>query len=144
MWNKLGQTEIIHDNLNPEWVQKINVEFHFEQNEKYKVQVFDSDDDKSKNLASHDFIGEYILTLHEVVTCRDQSLTKPLTNPSKANPGTITITAEEKAATQNTRIVMFNPVATLKDNGGLNFFIIYRQVTLGKYTPIFKSEVKRA
>ena len=50
MWQKLGQTEIIHDNLNPEFVQKVATEFHFEQNDKYKAQVFDSDDDNSKNL----------------------------------------------------------------------------------------------
>ena len=144
MWNKLGQTEIIHDNLNPEFVQKINVDFHFEQNEKYKVQVYDSDDDKSKNLASHDFIGEYIFTLHEVVTGRDQTMTKPLTNKDRKNPGNIIVTAEEKAASQNTQIIMFNPVGQLKNNGGLCFFIIYRQISLGKFTPVFKSEVKRA
>ena len=40
--------------------------------------------------------------------------------------------------------MLFNPVAQLKDNGGLCFFIIYRQISLGKFTPIFKSEVKRA
>jgi len=49
-WVKLGQTEIIHDNLSPQWVTKIMAEFHFEQNDRYKVEVYDSDDDKSKNL----------------------------------------------------------------------------------------------
>lgn len=58
MWQKLGQTEIIHDNLNPEFVRKIMVDFHFEQQEKYKVEVYDSDNDQSKNLAEHDFIGK--------------------------------------------------------------------------------------
>ena len=74
MWQKLGQTEIIHDNLNPEWVQKIQAEFHFEQNDKYKVEVYDSDDDKAKNLSAHDFIGALEFTLHEVVTGRDQQM----------------------------------------------------------------------
>ena len=30
VWQKLGQTEIIHDNLNPKWVTKIRLDFHFE------------------------------------------------------------------------------------------------------------------
>ena len=33
------------------------VDFHFEQQEVFKVEVYDSDDDKAKNLAAHDFIG---------------------------------------------------------------------------------------
>jgi hypothetical protein len=30
VWTKLGQTEIIHDNLNPNWVKTIACEYHFE------------------------------------------------------------------------------------------------------------------
>ena len=44
-WKEIGKTEVIHDNLNPEWVKKILVDFHFEQTEKFKVEVYDSDDD---------------------------------------------------------------------------------------------------
>lgn len=33
IWQKLGQTEVIHDNLNPAWVKKWAVDFHFEQSE---------------------------------------------------------------------------------------------------------------
>lgn len=37
MWQKIGQTEVIDDNLNPEWVTKISVDYHFEQQERFKV-----------------------------------------------------------------------------------------------------------
>ena len=37
---------------------------------------------------------------------------------------------------------MFNPVATLPESN-LCFFIIYRNLAPGKYTPIYKSEIKR-
>ena len=57
MWQQIGKTEIIHDNLNPEFVTKTMVDFHFEQQEVFKVEVYDSDDDKAKNLNAHDFIG---------------------------------------------------------------------------------------
>ena len=30
-WIKLGGTEVIHDNLNPKFVQKVQADYHFEQ-----------------------------------------------------------------------------------------------------------------
>ena len=63
---------MIDDNLNPEWVTKILVDYHFEQQEKFKICVYDSDDNKNlQNLQLHDFIGELEFALHEVVTSRD-------------------------------------------------------------------------
>lgn len=51
-WVVKGVTELIHDTLNPEFVKKIMVEFHFERTEIFKVDVFDSDNDANyaKNL----------------------------------------------------------------------------------------------
>ena len=51
--------------------------------------------------------------MHEVVTARDQIMTKPLINQKRGagKNGNIVISAEEQAATANTEIVMFNPVA---------------------------------
>jgi len=146
VWQRIGQTEVIHDNLNPRWVQKITVDYHFEQQERFKVQVFDSDDDKNlQSLPSHDFIGEIEFQLHEIVTTRDQSLTKPLFNAQRAKPGIIHITAEELAATANTEHVMFMPEATgLKDMSGQLFFIIYKNLGPGQFTPVYKSETKSA
>ena len=96
VWNRIGQTEVIHDNLNPEWVTKVTVDFHFEQQERFKIQVFDSDDDRNlQNLQNHDFIGELEFTLHEVVTTRAQCLEKPLINAKHAKPGRVKIHGEE-------------------------------------------------
>lgn len=82
--------------------------------------------------------------MHEVVTSRDQILTKPLVNEKRgANKnGNIIISAEEQSATANTEIVLFKPVATLPESS-LCFFIIYRNIAPGKYTPVYKSEIKR-
>jgi len=82
LWQKLGTTEVIHDTLNPQFVKKILVDFHFEQSEVYKVEVYDSDDDsqQTQDLSKHDFIGSLTFQLHEVVTGRDQIMTKWLEN----------------------------------------------------------------
>lgn len=133
MWHKLGQTEVIHDNLNPQWVTKMNVEYHFEQSERFKLEVYDIDDDKQPtNLAAQDFCGALEFQLHEVVTCIDQRMTKPLVNPKLSNlKGQVSVTAEEITATSNSEIVIFNPQAQLSEASGLYFFIIYKCISPG-------------
>lgn len=145
IWQKLGQTEIIHDTLNPKWVTKIMVDFHFEQSEKFKVAVYDSDDDPkhARDLTAHDFIGDFEFSLHQVVTARDQTLTKAMVNKQISKPGRIVIIAEEVSATSNSEIVIFNPEMRQLNSSGLCFFIIYRFIAPGKFTPIYKSEIKR-
>ena len=48
-WQKIGQTEVIHDNLSPVFVTKILVTYNFEQNNLYKIEVYDIDDEKNIN-----------------------------------------------------------------------------------------------
>ena len=79
MWNKLGQTEVIMDNLNPAWVKSFDVQYHFEKREYYKVVVYDVEDfNNPNNYASHDLLGSTEFALHEVVTARDQTLSRML------------------------------------------------------------------
>lgn len=40
-WIPVGKTEVLKNNLNPEWVTKLTVEFKFERREQYKVDVYD-------------------------------------------------------------------------------------------------------
>lgn len=46
VWVKIGQTETIHDTLNPNFVTKITVDYYFEQQERFKVEIYDIDNDK--------------------------------------------------------------------------------------------------
>ena len=69
-------------------MQKILVEYHFEQQERFKVEIYDADDDKNlNNLANQEYGGGLEFQLHEVVTCIDQTFKKALPNhkmPTKA------------------------------------------------------------
>ena len=69
-------------------------------------------------------------------------MTKPLVNPKIAKAGNVVISAEEQAASANSNLVLFTPQANLK-NSNLCFFIIYRNLSPGKFVPVFKSEIKR-
>ena len=98
-WQRMGSTEVIMDNLNPAWVKSFDVQYHFERREMYKVEVYDIDDNKNlNNLNGHDLAGSLEFSVHEVVTCRDQTLIKPLVFESRAEgtSGNIKITGEER------------------------------------------------
>jgi len=83
-WQKLGMTEVIMDNLSPTWVKSFDVQYHFERREQYKVEVYDVDDENNlNNFAGHDFVGSLEFSVHEVVTCRDQTLERPLENQAR-------------------------------------------------------------
>ena len=81
--------------------------------------------------------------MHEVVTGRDQQLTKPLSNPNIAKPGRIVIQADEVTANANGEMVCFNPEIRGLSSSSVCFFILYRFLAPGKYTPIYKSEIKK-
>ena len=96
-WKKVGNTEIIHDNLNPEFVTKVIVDWHFEEPEMFKAEVYDSDVDKVyiSNLGSHDFLGALEFWIHDVVTSEDQAYARPLVkeNVAEGAAGRIFISA---------------------------------------------------
>lgn len=65
----MGKTEVIMDNLDPKFIRAFVVEYHFEERQKFKIEVYDVDDfDKNAPLTNHDFVGELEFMLHEVVT----------------------------------------------------------------------------
>jgi hypothetical protein len=43
-WHKIGNTEVIHDCLDPKWVRSFDVQYHFEKKDFFKVVVYDIDD----------------------------------------------------------------------------------------------------
>ena len=46
-WLCHGQTEVIMDNLDPEWVKAFDVPYKFEEQQLFKVIVYDIDDFKN-------------------------------------------------------------------------------------------------
>ena len=72
MWTLLGMTEVIMDNLDPEWVKCFDVPYKFEEQQQFKVVVYDIDDfDSLRSFEKHTLVGELEFTLHEVVTAKD-------------------------------------------------------------------------
>lgn len=65
-FREFGRTETIRDNLNPDFVHKFVVEYHFEEMQNLRFEIYDIDS-SSPNLKDHDFIGRMDCTLGEIV-----------------------------------------------------------------------------
>lgn len=76
MKHKIGRTECIYDNLDPNFVTSFTVEYFFEETQTFLIEAYDMDDDKQpENIKAQEFIGSFEFQLHQVVTSKDQTLT---------------------------------------------------------------------
>ncbi|VDI32199.1 Hypothetical predicted protein [Mytilus galloprovincialis] len=91
-YRELGRTEIIWNNLNPDFVKKFVMHYYFEQSQKLKFEIYDVDS-KSADLSKHDFLGRMECTLGEIVAAGTR-YTRRLLGPKK-NSGTIIVGVEE-------------------------------------------------
>lgn len=41
---RIGQTEVVADNLNPSFVTTVNIDYFFEQQQNIKLDIYDADD----------------------------------------------------------------------------------------------------
>lgn len=46
LWIMVGQTEVIHDNLNPKFVSKFSLEYEFHKKDIFRADMYDIDDDE--------------------------------------------------------------------------------------------------
>ena len=84
-------TEVVSDNLSPDWIKSIDVDYMFEEQQKFLVEIHGVDhinsriwlDDPNKfiKITEDKFIGSYQFTLGKVVSSRGQGLTGNLTGP---------------------------------------------------------------
>ena len=60
---------MIPDNLNPVFVTALEVDFYFEENQNFMVEVYDADDHNDfMNLEKQELVGQFEFTLHKIVT----------------------------------------------------------------------------
>ncbi|XP_058752933.1 protein BONZAI 3-like [Vicia villosa] len=151
---ELGRTEVIMNSLNPEWIEKINIAFHFEIVQPLVFHVYDIDTTyhgvptKTLKLNEQEFLGEATCTLSEIVTKPSKSLTLKLQSKSEnhgqRNQGAITIHAEETVAAKSAVKIIFHcSHLDNKDRFSKSdpFLRISRVVETGGSVPICKTEV---
>ncbi|ORX76492.1 Copine-domain-containing protein [Anaeromyces robustus] len=128
-WLEIDKTEVIMNNLNPEFAKPIEVDYFFEEEQQLKFVVYDIDDFTGKNTSKNDFLGEYITTLADIVNARNKRIKGRLL---KIAHGDIIITAEEVSDSKKVVIYKFSAKKLdKKDLFGKSdpFFAVYRRVS---------------
>jgi hypothetical protein len=93
---KIGMTELIADNLNPEFVQSIVTDYFFENQQNMLVEIFDADDaSQINNLSKQEFVGSTSFPLSKLLTDMNYTVNQPLKTKDGKDAGSLTVTAEE-------------------------------------------------
>lgn len=88
---ELGRTEVIQDNLNPEWLKKFLINYNFETIQKLRFIVWDEDVS-----GKDDLLGMYETTLADIVSSNSgHQIRGKLLHKSTHNAGQIIIVTEE-------------------------------------------------
>uniref|UniRef100_A0A5B7AWH5 Protein BONZAI 3 n=1 Tax=Davidia involucrata TaxID=16924 RepID=A0A5B7AWH5_DAVIN len=151
---ELGRTEVIMNNLDPTWIEKINAAYQFEIVQPLIFHVYDVDTKhhnlsvKMLKLKDQEFLGEATCVMSQIVTKQSRSLTLNLHskngNSSLKNLGTLTVHAEETIASRNAVEMTFR-CSHLENKDVFSksdpFLRISRIVESGGPVPICKTEV---
>lgn len=143
-WVEFARTEVVWNNLNPEWVTFFTVMFVFEIRQPLMFRVYDVDS-QDASLKSHDFIGEASIDLSEIISGTGIAKLELKVNNSNKKRGTLFIQPEQVencASMVQGRITSGN----IKKTGLFAndpFFVISKSSESGKFIPIFQSEVTK-
>lgn len=75
---KMGQTEVITDNLNPVFVRYVTINYSFEERQDIKITVYDVDNFDTKVSVEQNLIGEVEFRVDQLLMATDKTLTLPI------------------------------------------------------------------
>lgn len=143
-WREHGRTEVIMNNLNPDFVKTFVLHYFFEEVQKLKFEVYDVDS-KSTNLRDQDFIGSAECTLGSIIGENGGRLEKQLTNKEvNKNRGKIILTCEELSECKDVVTIQFRGhKLDKKDFFGKSdpFLVFYRCNEDSSFTAVHRTEV---
>ncbi|KVI06114.1 C2 calcium-dependent membrane targeting [Cynara cardunculus var. scolymus] len=162
---EIGRTEVVLNSLNPQWIKKVIITYHFEVVQTLLFHVYDVDshfhglEEKMLKLDEQQLLGEGTCLLSEIVTRPNRTLPVDLvgrvestssTHPKKL--GQLTVHAEECVVSKTTtelRIRNASPKVYGPSDQSLShgfyhndpFLVISKCVESGHAVPICKTEV---
>ena len=113
---KVGETEVIDNNLNPNWTKHFTVMYQFNRDRELLFQVWNYN-----NATSRDLIGEAFLKLTDIMMAENQTVEIDLRHKSKpgSSRGLLKIFADSVNATED--VIKFQICASLKTKKVLCF-----------------------
>ena len=94
-WARVGTTERVNDDLNPNFERAITVPYFFEKKQKILFEMIDCD-----GHGTYDYIGSFETTLGTIMGAKRQVLERPLTADGVGNRGSIIVRAEAVQTTK--------------------------------------------
>jgi len=109
-WTKVGKTEKISNNLNPDFRTSFTLAYYFEKKQDLKFKIIDDDGD-----GDADYLGEAEATLGQIMGAKSQIFTTSLTG-NRSGKATVTVRSESvsqsnEAAKMAFRIRGLKPMA---------------------------------
>ncbi|KAK8870717.1 hypothetical protein M9Y10_008604 [Tritrichomonas musculus] len=144
-WVEFGRTEVIWNNLNPEWVTFFTVMYVFEIKQPLKFSVYDIDDNK-KDLKKQKLIGEAEIELANIISAEKASQIDLFLPKSGENCGQLIITPEqvENCSSMVNFQIEGGKFKKIRAVGSPKpFYIIAKSTESGAYIPIYQSEVDK-
>lgn len=141
---EIGRTEVVKNNLNPDFAKCVKVDYYFEEQQKLKFDVYDSDS-SSEKLAEHDFLGRTVCSLGSIMGESCGRFERDLESQhGKSGVGKIIIAAEEMSQCKDIALMeIHGKKLDKKDFFGLSdpFLVFYRCNEDNSYTAVHKTEV---
>ncbi|KAF5189378.1 Bonzai-like protein [Thalictrum thalictroides] len=151
---EIGRTEVVMNSLNPVWIGKFMIAYHFETIQPLLFRVYDIDTKyhnlpvKSLKLEEQEYLGEASCFLSEIVTKHNKSLTLNLQRIDghgvTIDRGSISVHAEEAISSRQAFEMIFR-CTQLKSKDRFSksdpFLRISKIVEGGNIIPICKTEV---
>ncbi|XP_020681555.1 protein BONZAI 1 isoform X1 [Dendrobium catenatum] len=151
---EIGRTEVVLNSLNPIWIAKIELTFHFELLQPLVFQLYDVDSqfhnvpEKTLKLDEQQFLGQASCFLSEVATKLNRSLILKLDHKEYGKGsqklGELTVRAEECFSSK----MMFEMIFHCANLDNKDFFsksdpflVISRTTEAGPPIPVYKTEV---
>ncbi|KAA8540617.1 hypothetical protein F0562_024464 [Nyssa sinensis] len=157
---ELGRTEVVLNSLNPMWITRHTITYHFDVVQTLVFRVYDVDtpfhdqEVKMLKLDEQQFLGEATCALSEIVTKSKRSLTLDLVYREESsrsncsrNYGQLTVRAEECVNSKtSTELILRCSDLEYKDLFSRNdpFLVISKTMESGIPIPICKTEVLKS
>ena len=143
-YEEIGRTEVVKNNLDPDFTTAIKIDYFFEELQRLKLEVYDSDSSSNK-LSSHDFLGKTVCSLGSIMGESCGRFEKDLeTMNGGGGVGKIIIAAEEMSSCKDlVYMELRGKKLDKKDFFGLSdpFLVFYRCNEDNSYTAVHKTEV---
>jgi Copine/C2 domain len=143
-WIKTGCTEVVENNLNPDFVKNFELNYLFEEQQYLKFRVFDSDNGRPK-ANNANFIGEAECVLGEIIGSKGQQVIKTLKSSQSSKSTGNLILRCEKVNDNNDSVMLQISGSNLEDHSGFfhsfkPFFYLSRVMESGGNQRVYMSE----